>query len=129
MGAPLLAAAIPAVTSIIADLVGNMSEGDKAKAAIAMKQLEMLEAQAEVNKEEAKHTNLFVSGWRPFIGWVCGMALVYQFLARPMLVWYSALTLAGWPIPPDLEAGLWELVFAMLGLGGLRSFEKHRGVS
>jgi len=98
------------------------------------KELEALKAdtllaqgQLEVNKEEAKSTSLFVAGWRPFIGWVCGSALAYQYLLRPLLPWFAAVV--GFPVPPlpGLEEALTELVFAMLGLGGLRTFERVKG--
>lgn len=86
-------------------------------------------AQTEVNKVEAQHSNLFVAGWRPFIGWVCGSALAYQFILRPLLPWFSVMV--GHPVPemPSLDDSLMELVMAMLGLGGLRTFEKVRGVA
>lgn len=86
-------------------------------------------AQTEVNKTEAQHASLFVAGWRPFIGWVCGSALAYQFILRPLLPWFSVMV--GHPVPemPSLDDSLMELVMAMLGLGGLRTFEKVRGVA
>jgi hypothetical protein len=98
------------------------------------KELELLKAdtllaqgQLETNKEEARSTSLFVSGWRPFIGWVCGAALAYQYVVRPLLPWFAAAF--GYPLPPlpGLEGTLMELVLAMLGLGGLRSIERIKG--
>lgn len=86
-------------------------------------------AQSATNTAEAQSGGWFVAGWRPWIGWVCGAALAIQFVAGPLAVWGFAL--AGHPIaaPPALDDMLWELMFGMLGLGGLRTFEKVKGVS
>jgi hypothetical protein len=86
-------------------------------------------AQMEVNKAEAGSSSVFVAGWRPFIGWVCGLALFYQFLLSPLTMWGGYI--AGYPIPnpPTLDEHLWELLFGMLGMGALRTFEKLKGVA
>ena len=86
-------------------------------------------AQVAVNQAEAASPSVFVSGWRPAIGWICGGALFMHYLARPLLEWASAYY--GWGIPPlpSLDDTLQELVFGMLGLGGLRTFEKVRGAA
>ena len=87
-------------------------------------------AQARVNEAEAGSSSILVAGWRPGIGWVCVAALAYQFLFRPLLPWVLAvLGQADVPPMPSLDDNLWELVFVMLGFGGLRSFEKHKGVA
>ena len=86
-------------------------------------------AQAGINAEEAKSASVFVAGWRPFIGWVCGAGLAYVFLAYPLLTWGLALARPGLA-PPLLAADhLFELVTAMLGLGGLRTYEKLKAVA
>lgn len=84
-------------------------------------------AQVELNKVEAQHRSLFVAGWRPFIGWVCGVGLGFHFVAFPLLEWGSAL--AGHAIDaPSIEVGaLMALVTSLLGLGGMRSLEKFGG--
>ena len=86
-------------------------------------------AQTDVNAVEAASANVFVSGWRPFIGWTCGLALAYQFVASPILVWLALCAGFHPPVPPKLDDTLWQLVFAMLGMGGLRTFEKIKGVA
>ncbi|MFN7834847.1 MAG: 3TM-type holin [Burkholderiaceae bacterium] len=86
-------------------------------------------AQLDVNKTEAQHTSLFVAGWRPFIGWTCGCALAYQFILRPLLPWLAMVSGTQVPEMPNLDDSLMELVMAMLGLGGLRTFEKIKGVA
>lgn len=81
-------------------------------------------AQTEINKAEAANPSVFVAGWRPAIGWVCALALFYQFLVYPMLQWL-------WPehkpTPLDINS-LYPLIFGMLGIAGMRSFEKLKGV-
>ena len=87
-------------------------------------------AQIEVNKVEAASNSIFKSGWRPFIGWVCGIAFAYHFVFQPLLVFI--LTYAGHPVPelPEFDmASLMTVLGGLLGLGGLRTFEKYKGVT
>lgn len=105
----------------------DKSEQEKAELAGT---LALLTAQISTNQEEAKSSSVFVAGWRPFIGWVCGMALAYTYLGYPLLLWI----LSVWKpelTPPKLgnDGMLYELLFGMLGLGGLRTFEKYKGVA
>ena len=84
----------------------------------------------EVNKAEAAHKSIFVAGWRPFIGWVCGFALLWHFILNPLL--YTVLSLFGYNeinLPEFDFAQLSTILMGMLGLGGLRTFEKTKGVS
>lgn len=84
--------------------------------------------QIEVNKAEAASASLFKGGWRPFIGWVCGIAFAYHFVLQPILVF--VLVAAGLAIPdlPEFDMGtLMPVLMGMLGLGGLRTFEKVQG--
>ena len=83
-------------------------------------------AQTNINAVEAASPNLFVSGWRPAVGWIGVSALAYQYLLRPLLPWVLQSTGHAVPDMPGLDGGLFELVSLMLGLGGLRSFEKTR---
>lgn len=85
--------------------------------------------QIQTNTEEAKSSSLFVAGWRPFIGWVCGLGLTYNFLIYPLLLWIITTTGAEIKPPPLFADNLMELVLGMLGLGTLRSFEKWKGVT
>lgn len=92
--------------------------------------------QLNVNAAEAKHDNIFVAGWRPFIGWVGGGAMAYQFIVYPFLIWLWAIASAlswvpsGAEPPPVLEAGaLFSIVTGMLGVGGMRSYDKAKGVN
>lgn len=86
-------------------------------------------AQMRINEVEAASPSKAVSGWRPAVGWVCVAALAYQYLLRPLAPW--ALNVVGHPVPdmPGLDNQMFELVLAMLGVGGLRSFDKLKGTS
>lgn len=86
-------------------------------------------AQIAVNQAEANSANPWVSGWRPAVGWICVAALGYQYLLRPLMPW--VLNATGHPVldMPGLDNGMFELVLAMLGIGGLRSFDKLKGTS
>ena len=93
-------------------------------------------AQIGVNNTEAQHTSVFVAGWRPAIGWVGAAAMAYQFLLYPLLTWGWALAQAnghlpvGMPPPPMLNAdALWVILSGILGIAGMRSFEKTKGVA
>ena len=84
--------------------------------------------QGEINKIEAAHKNVFVAGWRPFIGWVCGLALFYNFVLRDLMVWALMLSAHETPPPPVLHIDvLTTILYALLGLGGMRTFEKWQG--
>jgi hypothetical protein len=84
---------------------------------------QLIELQSQINKMEAQHRTIFVAGWRPFIGWVCGIALAYNFVLRDMLVWYMGAETA----PPALQMEhLMTVLIGMLGLGGMRTFEKFK---
>jgi hypothetical protein len=91
--------------------------------------LAQAQQQIDINKIEAASSNVFVSGWRPFVGWVCGSAFALHFLFLPLLNWlaelfgHSAIT-----IPFDMST-LSTVLMGMLGLGTMRSVEKWRGVA
>lgn len=91
--------------------------------------LERSKQQTDTNLEEAKSRNIFVAGWRPFIGWVCGSGFAIQFVVSPLCEWGSAL--AGHPIQfPQLDLSeMMPLLAGMLGLGTLRTYEKTKGVT
>lgn len=85
--------------------------------------------QTKVNEVEAANANVFVSGWRPFIGWVGGGALAWQYVLAPVAMWIGFILGHPLPKPPTFDSGIYELVFALLGLGGMRSYEKIKGVA
>lgn len=84
--------------------------------------------QLEVNAAEAASPHIFVAGWRPFVGWCCGLGFLWATIAQPMVAWVAAAR--GWPAPPAIDTEVLLYVLGgMLGLGTLRSFEKTKGVS
>lgn len=102
-------------------------EAAKLKLATLMQQPHILQAVANI--EGAKHRSVFVAGWRPAIGWVAALGLGYQFLVLP----FAGLINAYLKLPaelPQLQAEqLMTLVLSLLGLGGMRTFEKYKGIS
>jgi len=85
-------------------------------------------AQNAVNAIEARHKSIFVAGWRPFIGWVCGFALLYEFILNPIAAWIITLSMDVPVYPPVLDTTqLYTVLLGMLGLGGLRTYEKLKG--
>jgi Holin of 3TMs, for gene-transfer release len=94
----------------------------------AQGELQQVIAQLEINAKEAQHASIFVAGWRPFFGWAGGFGFVYATMGQPLLAWISAMN--GWAAPPTLNLDLlWVVVTGMLGIGGLRTFEKTKGLS
>ena len=85
--------------------------------------------QAETNKIEAAHRSIFVSGWRPFLGWVSGCGFAWVFVASPVIRWVLALNGINIALPELQTDVLMELTFAMLGLAGLRTYEKQKGLT
>jgi hypothetical protein len=112
--------------TVVSTIWPDKSEQERAQLAAA---LALVQGQMEINKVEAANPSVFTSGWRPFIGWVCGAALVYQYIIRPAVSW--GVVAAGHPLPPmpGLDDNLWQLLLGMLGLGGLRTFEKVKGAT
>lgn len=90
-------------------------------------ELKQIIAQLEINAREASHPSIFVAGWRPFFGWCGGIGFLYATLLQPLLTWYGASK--GWPPSPELNQDLlWVVITGMLGIGGLRTIEKAKGV-
>ena len=85
---------------------------------------EINKAQIEVNKVEAGSSSLFVSGWRPFVGWTCGVALCYHFVLQPFLMFVLSSTGNPMELPIFDMTTLTTVLMGMLGLGGLRTYEK-----
>jgi hypothetical protein len=132
-GVKMLNNILGSVVDKILDYIPNPNERAKAKEMFEMELMKMVmnnaNKQIEVNKVESAHKSLFVAGWRPFLGWTCGISLCWVFLIVPVLEWI--LILYGYNIElPDIETDyLFQLILAMLGLGGLRTFEKIKGVA
>lgn len=129
MGPLLIGGILESVGKIAGDLITT----DKERAELALRAQELDQkldlAQIEVNKAEAASASVFVAGWRPFIGWVCGAACAWNWLGLPLSSFLLAA--AGHPVnftPADLSE-MWPLLLGMLGIGGMRTFEKVKGVT
>ena len=85
-------------------------------------------AQAQTNLEQAKHPSIFVAGARPAIMWICAFGLGWQFVFQPVAVWCIAVSGIDVVLPIIETEGLMSLTLALLGLGGMRSFEKSKGI-
>jgi len=90
---------------------------------------ELAKGQLEVNKAEAAHKSLFVAGWRPFIGWICGVAMLANFLLIPMANFILDLSGSTNTIPLIELETMMPVLMGMLGLGAMRSYEKVKKVS
>lgn len=107
---------------IIPDKNARASAQEALEAADQKGELDLLLGQIEVNKVQAAHKSLFVAGARPFIMWVCGVALAYSTIAHPILdIWFDM---------PKVDVSLlMPVLMGLLGLGGMRTLEKTKGVS
>lgn len=86
-------------------------------------------AQVDVNKNEAQHRSIWVAGWRPACGWICATALGWHFILQPIVLFAAAIFNVTLPVPAFDMGSLMTVLMGMLGLGGLRSFEKSKGVT
>ncbi len=122
--------AVDAVASLVETVVGRIwpdkTEQERAQIAAA---LALVQGQIDINKAEAANPNAFTSGWRPAIGWICGAAFGIQFVFGPLASWGSRLY--GHPVdfPPMDIGAMMPVLLGMLGLGGLRTYEKVKGAA
>ena len=130
----LLSAVLPSVMEV----AGRFLPEDKEKRAAAEREIEAQLtthlakidlAQLDINKTEAAHRSIFVAGWRPFIGWSCGVALAWNYIAQPVLIFTLAQTGNLVELPALDMSQMMPVLMGMLGLGGLRTFEKYKAVS
>jgi hypothetical protein len=126
MPSPLVALLAPKIFDIIGKFVPDKDEANRLANEIATlaerNAHEINLGQIGVNQVEAAHKSLFVAGWRPFIGWVCGLGLAFNSIGYPLLeIWYEM---------PDVNVELlYPVMMGMLGMGALRSYEKRNGVA
>lgn len=121
-----ISAGLELATVAVKRIWPDKSEED---ARLLASQLTIVQGQLDANKIEAASPSTFTSGWRPAIGWVCALALFAQYIARPGLQWCGMVSGHPFPTLPGIDDNLWQLMLGMLGLGGLRSFEKVKGVA
>ncbi len=126
MDATGIGAVADLASTVISRLWPDKTEQEKAQLAAA---LVVVQGQIAANAAEAANPSAFTSGWRPGVGWVCVAALACQYIARPLAQWVGIAT--GHPLPelPGIDDNLWQLMLGLLGLGGLRTYEKVQGVA
>ena len=109
-------------------ITGEISPEKKAEIEQRALEIEyaLTKAQTDINLEEAKHPSIFVAGWRPFVGWVCGFSLGWQFIGSPIFEWITKIADKNVSAPEMDTGSLVTVLFALLGLGGMRTFEKYK---
>jgi len=134
----MIQALLPSILPTVTNVIGRFLPEDKEKRAAAEREIEKQLAthlaqidiaQLEINKQEAAHRNIFVSGWRPFIGWSCGIAMCYAYIIQPITIFVLAQTGNLVTLPTLDLSEMMPVLLGMLGLGGLRSFEKYKKIS
>lgn len=129
----LIQALLPVASSVIDRVIPDKEAAEKAKREMQIELVnninDIAKAQIEVNKQEAAHRNVFVAGWRPFIGWTCGAAFCYHFVIQPLLIFVLAANGVALDLPSFDMGALMTVLTGMLGLGGLRTFEKMKGAA
>ncbi len=117
------------ISNLISKAIPDKTKRMELEAQIKTQMIDLQKAQADINLEQAKHPSIFVSGARPAIMWICAFGLAWSFFLGPImnwLVWTFAIDI----VPPEIETeGLLTLTLSLLGLSGMRSFEKAKGVA
>lgn len=126
---------IPAISDLLDRIIPDPQAREAAKAQLAAEEnsvmlqkiqmaLQADQSQMQVNAAEAAHDSVFVAGWRPFIGWVCGVAFAYHFVVQPLLAFLIANSGREVQLPAFQMEELSTVLMGLLGLGGLRTLEK-----
>ena len=137
---PIWTLLIPAISQLFDKIIPDPAARANAKLALtqeanaaALQQLQLdlqaAQMQADINKQEAASPSLFIAGWRPFVGWVCGAVFAYHFILQPILTYIMAACGHSFPLPAFDMQQLSAVLMGMLGLGGLRTIEKINNVS
>ena len=126
-------ATITAVTQLVNKFVPDRDAQIKLQAELQLKfaeiEAQQLQAQSDTNKVEAASSSVFVAGWRPFIGWVCGSALAWSYIFQPIAQWGLLVTHIDTKLPEIPSGDLFNLTLAMLGMAGWRTLDKIKEVA
>lgn len=136
---PVWLSLIPAISQLLDRIIPDPDARARAKLALtqaenaqALQEMQLVlqadQSQMQIDTTEAGSKSVFVSGWRPFIGWVCGVAFAYHFVAQPLLAFIIANAGGNVKLPVFNMQELTTVLMGMLGLGGLRTIEKIRNV-
>ena len=129
----MINAILPIIGSVLDKIIPDNNAKENAKQQIEKALIDNAAqinlTQAETNKIEASHRSVFVSGWRPFLGWCSGLGFAWVFVVSPVAQWMLALQGITLVLPQLQTDVLMELTLAMLGLAGLRTWEKSKGLT
>ena len=129
----MINAIIPLVSTVLDRLIPDNNAKEKVKQEIEKTLIanatQISLSQAETNKIEAAHRSVWVAGWRPCLGWISALSFLFMFILQPLAQWVSALLGLVVVLPEFQTDVLMELTFAMLGLAGLRTYEKQKGLT
>lgn len=122
------------VIKVIGNIADDLITTDKERLELALKEKELdvalLSKVHETNIAEASHRSVFVAGWRPAIGWIGALSLAYTYLLHPIFMWINSIFKLTDNPPKALESDmLMTIILGMLGIAGMRTFEKFKGVS
>ncbi len=136
--AGILKEAIPVIKNLIPDPIEQakltdliQQRGHELEMQRLQAEMDSRRGQLEINRQEAAHRSVFVAGWRPAVGWVCVAAFAFTYVLRPMVLYGAALH-GGYDLSdlPEIDiSGMTPVLLGMLGLGGLRTYEKFTGVA
>lgn len=119
-------AGLDLANNVINKIWPDKSEQEKQQLAMAVT---MVQGQLNINAEEAKSSSTFVAGWRPFIGWVCGVACAWNWIGLKIAIFVAAYFGHQIDMSPADVSEMMPVLLGMLGLGGLRTYEKTKGVA
>lgn len=132
----LLKAALGPILDGVLKLIPDRNAREAAKEQFENQMLSamtaLVQGQLAINQKEAEHGSIFVAGWRPAVGWICGLGLFWNFIVQPIFMWVAFLIPEGADLAsaPKLDIGeLITILLGMLGLGGMRTYEKRLGVA
>jgi len=118
------------VLKLIPDKNARAAAKEQFEAQILVAMTGLVQGQLAINQKEAEHGSIFVAGWRPAIGWICGSALGWNYIVQPIITWAAFISGVDLADAPRLDsAELTTILLGMLGLGGLRTYEKRLGVA
>ena len=134
MPLPIIGPLLDIASKVIDRVIPDKAAAEKAKSAMAAEiqkdDTQLLLQQIQVNLVEAANPSLFVSGWRPFVGWVCGAGLAYVAILEPIIRFFALVIFKYQGAFPVIDTSLtMQVLLGMLGLAGMRSFEKSKSVA
>ena len=125
----MLQSILGAAAPILDKFIEDKDAKNKIKAELEQSIIGLQAAQAAANVAQARHSSLFVAGARPAIMWICALGLMTNFFLMPLAEWATAIWAPNTPLPKLQTGELMSLTLALLGLGGMRSWEKSKGVA